>query len=333
MSQILAAVYRGKTVESVHCGSVAVVDNRGKLLFSCGDPNFFTFLRSSAKPFQLLPLIESGAATHFNFTPRELAIMAGSHSGSPRHVNLVKRILNKIGLSAKYLRCGVHVPFHYASRGISPSAKLKFSSLHHNCSGKHAGMLAVCQYLGWNLKNYLHPSHPLQKRILKRVSEVCHYPASKIKIGVDGCSAPNFALPLKNMAWGFAELVSSRKGDALYKVSSAMQKFPEMVSGQRRLDFQLAQAAGSKLLSKGGAEGLECIGLLDSDTGVAVRVQDGNSRAVGCAAAETLRQLGILKKSDLDKISKFAYPKIKNDAGKTVGFIRPEFKLKEYSLR
>lgn len=332
MPEILAKVYRGDTVESVHFGSVAVVDSKGRLIYSAGDPKFFTYLRSSAKPFQTIPLLETGTADFFNFSDKELAIVSGSHNGEKIHVDTVKKILKKIALPEKYLKCGTHTPLYYTAKNIAPKSTRKFSVLQHNCSGKHAGMLAVAKYKGFNPKNYTDPKHPVQKMILKAVAEVCEYPQDKIKIGIDGCSAPNFALPLTNMAWGFARLVSSDSNhrESLKVVLNSMRKYPNMVSGQGRLDYILAKATNGKVVSKAGAEALQCFGIVGENLGVAVRILDGNNRANGCVVAEVLRQLGILSKSDLKKMEKFTYPKIKNWSRLEVGYIEADFKLKKH---
>ncbi len=332
MPEILAKVYRGDTVESVHYGAVAVVDSKGRLIYSAGDPNFFTYLRSSAKPFQTIPLIETKAADFFNFSEKELAIVSGSHNGEKIHVNTVKKILTKIGLSEKYLKCGTQPPLYYTVKGITPGPKEKFSVLQHNCSGKHSGMLAVAAYKGLNPKDYPSPHHPVQKLILKTISEVCDFPQNKIKIGIDGCSAPNFAFPLKNMALGFARLVSSNSfhQDSLRIVSNCMRRYPEMVSGKGRLDYILAEISKGKIVSKAGAEALQCFGIVGENLGVAIRILDGNNRAVGCVVAEVLHQLGILSKPDLQKMERFAYPKIKNWSGLEIGYIKANFKLKKH---
>ncbi len=332
MTEILAKVYRGDTVESVHYGSVAVVDSKGRLVYTAGDPQFFTYLRSSAKPFQTVPLIESGAADYFDFSEKELAVASGSHNGEKIHVDAVKKILKKIGLSEKYLKCGTHTPLYYTAKNIIPKSAQKFSVLQHNCSGKHAGMLAVSKHKGFNPRNYIDPKHPLQKMILKAVAEICEYPQNKIKIGIDGCSAPNFALPLINMALGFARLISSDSNhrESLKIILNCMRKHPEMVSGQGRLDYILAKVTNGKVVSKAGAEALQCFGIVGENLGVAVRILDGNNRANGCVVAEVLRQLGILSKTDLKKMEKFAYPKIKNWSGLEVGYIKTDFKLKKH---
>jgi L-asparaginase II len=333
MNEILTKVYRGNAVESIHFGSVAVVDYRGKLIYSVGDPNFVTFLRSSAKPFQAIPVVEWGVAEAFGFTQQEIAIISGSHNGEKKHVKVVQSILKKIGLNKNFMQCGTHVPHYYTASGITPPKK-KFSPLEHNCSGKHAGMLAICVYKGWNLKNYLDPRHPVQRLDLKMISELCEYPEKRIKIGIENCGAPTFALPLKNMAVGFSKLVTFRSKDkttsqALQVVADSMWKYPEMVSGRKRLDYELAVASKGSILSKGGAEALHCAAVLDKSWGLAVKIMDGSQRAIAPTSIEVYRQLGILKKSHLRELKEFVSPPIYNHKKVKVGFIKSDFRLKQ----
>jgi L-asparaginase II len=331
-SETLVKVYRGKTVESIHLGSVVVVNSSGKLIYRVGDPNFVTFLRSSAKPFQAIPVVESGVAEAFGFSQKEIAIISGSHNGEEKHVKTVQSILKKIGLDKSFLQCGTHVPHYYTASGITPPKK-RFSPIQHNCSGKHAGMLALCVYKNWNLKNYLNPSHPLQKLILREVSELCEYPEKKIGISIEGCSAPTFAMPVKNMAMGFSKLVTFRSKDkitsqALQVVADSMWKYPEMVSGRKRLDYELAVASKGNILSKGGAEGLHCSAILNKGWGVAVKIMDGSQRAVAPASIEVYRQRSILKQSQLKNLGNFVSPPVFNHQRKKVGFLKTDFKLK-----
>jgi len=335
MNEVLAKVYRGKTIESIHFGAVVVVDSSGKLIYRIGDPNFVTFLRSSAKPFQAIPVVELGVAEAFGFTQKEIAIIAGSHNGEKKHVKLVQSILKKIGLNKGFLQCGTHVPHYYMALGITPPKK-RFSPLQHNCSAKHAGMLAICVYKNWNLKNYLNPNHPVQKLILKTISELCEYPEKKIMIGIEGCGAPTHGLPLKNMAIGFSKLVTFRSkngitSQALQVVADSMWRYPEMVSGKGRLDYALVTASKGKLICKAGAEALHCAAVLDKGWGLAIKMLDGTRRAVNPASVEVYRQLGILKKSHLRlrELKDFASPSIYNHKKVKVGFIQSDFRLKQ----
>ncbi|MGB8658447.1 MAG: asparaginase [Candidatus Zixiibacteriota bacterium] len=331
MKEALVIAYRNDVVESIHRVAAVVVDSSGKLLYSAGDPNFVTFLRSSAKPFQAVPVVESGAAEAFGFTQREIAIIAGSHNGEKKHVRVVQSILKKIGLSRSYLQCGAHVPHYYTALDITPPKK-KFSPLQHNCSGKHSGMLAICTCKGWSLKNYLNPRHPVQKMDLKEISDLCEYPQTKIGIGIENCGAPTFALPLRNMAIGFAKLKNFRSKDpvtsqSLQVVADSMWKYPDMVSGRGRLDYVLAVASKGNILSKGGAEALHCAVILDKGWAVAVKIMDGSARAIAPAAIEIYRQLGFLSQAQLKTINDFVSPPIHNHKGKKVGFLKAEFKL------
>jgi L-asparaginase II len=330
MKEPLVIAYRNNVVESVHHVAMAIVDDSGKLLYSAGDPNFITFLRSSAKPFQAVPVVESGAAEAFGFTQQEIAIIAGSHNGEKKHVKFVQSILKKIDLNKSYLQCGAHVPHYYTALGITPPKK-KFSPLQHNCSAKHAGMLAICVYKGWNLKRYLDPRHPVQKLDLKIISELCEYPQNKIKIGIENCGAPTFALPLKNMAIGFSKLRSFRSKDqlttqALQVVADSMWRHPDMVSGRKRLDYVLAIASKGNIFSKGGAEALHCSVILNKGYGVAVKIIDGSSRAIAPASIEVYKQLGVLNKRQLKELADFYFPPVFNHQKKKVGFLRAEFK-------
>jgi len=334
MNEILAKVYRGKTVESVHCGSVAVVDSKGKLIYSFGDPYFVTYLRSSAKPFQVIPLITSGAAEKFGLSQKEIAIISGSHNGQKIHTDTVKSILKKIGLSEKNLQCGVHIPHYYTANNIIPPPGKKFTQLNHNCSGKHAGMLGLCVFFGWDIKNYRNPNHPAQKIILKAISEICQYPEKMIGIGIDGCGVPVHAMPLYNMALGFSNLVNYNSEDdhtaEAYKlIVDSMRKYPEMVSGEGRSDLALAEASEGNIIAKAGGEALSCSGVLSKGWGVAVKITDGGQRAIGPAVIETFRQMGMLSRKQIEKMPKFSRPIIKNFRGDEVGFVRAEFKLRK----
>ena len=328
MPEILAKVYRNDCVESVHYGSIVVVDSKGKIIYHLGDPYFKTYFRSSAKPIQIIPTLKSGAIERFHITEKEIAIMVGSHSGEEKHTKAVWSILKKIGLSVKNLQCGVHPPIYLTELGILPKKGDKFNSLQENCSGKHSGMLAFTVHKGWDTKSYLNPNHPVQKAILKTIADVCQYPINKIKIGTDGCGAPIFHIPVYNMAVGFAELASSKDKD-FKKVVKCMLKYPEMVSGKNRFDLMLSKTLGKRGVCKIGAEALHSIVLLNRGWGVVVKISDGNRRAISPVVLEVLRQIGVLTRQELSKIENWANPKIKNHQNETVGYIKADFKLKK----
>jgi L-asparaginase II len=331
--EVMVLIYRDQVVESVHRGSAVVVDSQGEVLHRVGEVDFFAFLRSAAKPFQVIPLIESGAARKFGFTNKEIAIMAGSHSGEEVHVQTVSEILDKVGLSESDLKCGVHTPHYYTAKGLTPGPGEIFRPLQHNCSGKHASMLALAAFKSWDTSGYLDWNHPVQKTILKAIAEICHFPAEKIGRGIDGCNAPVHALPLKNIAWGFATLLSpsavpKETAKAYSTIARAMLEYPEMVSGEERFDYELMKALPGKLISKAGAEGVQCAGLVESRLGVALKIEDGATRAVRPATVELLRQIGVLGEQELGPLSRFYSPKIKNWSDLEVGHVRAKFSLK-----
>ena len=347
----LFEVTRGNIVESVHYGSIAVVDSDGKLISSYGDPKMVAFLRSSAKPFQALPFVEHGGVENFGLTPRELSILCASHEGSDLHVQTVEGIQKQVGIDESNLQCGIHMPSDaQAFKSIIMNGKTPTPN-RNNCSGKHSGMLAYAKMRGLPLENYLDLEHPVQQDILAAFAEMCLLPVKEIGLGTDGCSAPNFAVPLYNAALGFARLcdpraLSEARASACCKITSAMMSHPEMVSGYGEFDEQLMRAGEGKIVCKRGAEGYQIFGLLPgalgSDSpgvGIALKVSDGdasrmsldlahNNRVRPAATLEILHQLGALSSKQKQALASFgpAMP-VRNHRGIVTGRSRPVFKL------
>lgn len=318
--QPLLETTRGDIVESIHYGALAVVDSGGKLFASIGDPQQVVYLRSSAKPFQALPFVEAGGVEHFGLTPKELALICASHSGTEEQVAVARAIQTKVGIQEDQLQCGIHPPSNSDTyktmlrRGEEPSIN------HNNCSGKHSGMLAHAQLKELPLTNYLDPEHGVQRSILQTFAEMCDLPTEEIIVGTDGCSAPNFAVPLYNAALAWARLVdpsdlSPKREAACQSITEAMSSHPDMVAGPGRFDTLLMGTGRGKIVSKGGAEGYAAVGLLPGALeegsralGFVIKIADGDSRgrAVGSAAVETLRQLGGLDEEQMQALKKFA---------------------------
>lgn len=310
----LVYLTRGDQLESVHFGAAAVVDSHGRLLRSLGDAHLTTFLRSTAKPFQALPFIEAGGHTHFGFSHQEIALMCASHSGTDEHVRVLRGMQAKIGITEAALQCGVHEPMHKPTAQALCLRQEPLTPNRHNCSGKHTGMLAYAKMLGASLDTYLEPAHPVQQKILQTVAEMCVLPAEKIKLGTDGCSAPNFALPLYNAALGLARLcdphdLPPRRQTACRTIVDAMSTHPDMVAGPDRFDTDLMRIAQGKLIAKGGAEGYQGIGIragvLSPDSpglGIAIKISDGDpkSRARVIVALQLLKELGALTPEELE---------------------------------
>ena len=306
-SEILAKVIRGETVESVHRGHLIVVDGEGNDVFKLGDPELVTFWRSAAKSFQAIPFITSGGAEHFDFSEREIALACGSHSGEEMHIKTATGMLEKIGLSEADLRCGTHLPFDDKAAKAMIKSGERPTQLHNNCSGKHAGMVAFAKHIGADLKTYLEMQHPVQKEIMRVVSEFTETPESEIALGIDGCSAPNFAVSLRAMAMAFAKLVNPPESfdedlkNACEKIVSSTLSFPEMIGGTERLDTEIMQAAKGKIISKVGAEGVYSAGILPSEKwktglGISFKIEDGDDkRARPVVAIELFASVGSFR--------------------------------------
>jgi L-asparaginase II len=338
---------RGQTVESVHFGAIAVVDSEGRLLAHYGNPAATSFLRSSAKPFQALPLIERQGHVKFGLDGQEIAITCASHSGTPEHVSVIKSIQQKTGFDENDLMCGIHFPLHEATANEMRALRESPTPNQHNCSGKHSGMLALVRLTGYAGVNqaYIDPEHPIQMIIKGTFADMCRLPEDAVAVGIDGCSAPNFAVPLLQAAWGFARLCDPQAGEvepverlnACQTITSAMWNFPEMVGGPGRFDTRLMQVGGGRWIAKGGAEGYQGIGIFRNSIspnspafGIALKISDGDSRGrIGAAVGvEVLRQLGVLSRTDLEALADFgpSYT-IRNWRKLHVGEGRPVFEL------
>ena len=338
MSEFLIRVSRGGHGESFHRGSIAVVDHRGNLLDRVGDPDFSTFLRSCAKPLQALPIVESGAAERFGFTPAELACMCGSLNGQDYQVRAVSSILAKIGLSEDHLQCGVHAPTHRPTAKQMEEEGKKPRPIHNNCAGKHAAMLALCVFHGWRTETYPREDHPVQQLILEKISKMTEVPKAEIKIGIDGCGVPVFGLPLRNLAFAFAKLAISPnpegKGIAdsdrpLHRLMKAVLDHPEMIAGDQRICTDVMRAVPKKVFAKTGAEGSYGLSLVDRGVGIAIKIEDGNPRALNPVVVEVLRQYEILKGEALEMLQSYG-PKtiLLNHRKDRVGEIEPVFQMK-----
>jgi L-asparaginase II len=326
--EILAKVIRGETVESIHRGHLFIQDGSGETIASIGDPETVTYFRSSAKPFQALPFITSGAADSFGFSEEEIAMACASHSGEKTHVRAVAQMLEKTDLSEVYLRCGAHLPFYEkeAERMIREGEPA--TQLHNNCSGKHAAMLAFAKHIGADLTTYEHPENPVQQAIFDTVELFTEIPRDEIAIGIDGCAAPNFAVPVSAMAKSFANLMRPPEsfGEemrvACSRVVSAMTKFPELIGGSERLDTMLMKAAPGQIISKVGADGVWLCGVLPNEKwphglAIALKIEDGDDkRARPVVAVHVLRQLGVFSSDDLPEVSPMP---ITNRRGDVVG--------------
>jgi L-asparaginase II len=282
----VADVVRSGFVEGRHHGSVAILDTSGSLVATAGDPHGAIFPRSSNKPMQATAMLRSGLRPA---EPADLAIIAASHRGEPRHIERVRALLARAGLTEGYLQCPPDLPIGEQAREEvlrTGGGPLRVSM---NCSGKHAGMLATCQAAGWSLDDYRDPGHPLQKACRMAVEDLSGETVTTV--GVDGCGAPVMAISLTGLARGFLTLVSAKPGTPERRVADAMRAFPEFVSGEGGHDTMLMRAI-SGLLSKGGAEGVQAVALPGVGA-VAVKIDDGANRAALAVLGAALARLGV----------------------------------------
>ncbi len=347
----LLEVTRGEIVESVHYGSIVIVDANGKQLASYGDPYTVAFLRSSAKPFQVLPFVEQGGLEHFALTPRELALACASHEGSDMHVRAVEAMQKKIGIEEQHLQCGVHLPSDPSAFRMLIQKGERPTPNRNNCSGKHTAMLAYAKMRGLPLETYLDVNHPIQQDILASFADLCRLTVKEVALGTDGCSAPNFAIPLYHAALAMARLCDPRhlptaRAEACRKITSAMTSHPEMVSGDGEFDCEMMRVGEGKIVCKRGAEGYQIVGLMpgvlgpDSPgIGIAFKVSDGDASRLSLDLASTprvrpavtleiLRQMGILSSKQEQALDKFGPVKpIHNHRGLVTGQARPVLTL------
>ena len=330
----LVTLTRGGHAESVHCGHVAVVDPGDSLLASAGDAHAEVFPRSAFKPFQALPLVESGAFARSGLGRDALAVIAGSHGGTDAQVRTVLEILQAAGADASLLRCGVHEPYDRATAKALRERGEASSALRHNCSGKHAGMLLLARAMGAPLESYLDPAHPVQRAIFGRFEELTQVPFEDRTPAVDGCSAPTPRMRLSLLARAFALLArgadaQGRHVPALDEIREAMMEFPENVAGEGRLDTELMRALRGAVVSKAGAEGMHASAFLAPGLGIAVKIADGDAgrRALKHAVVAVLTELKLLSPGEREALLPCEDRTIRSWAGIEAGEILPAVTL------
>ncbi len=336
MSAPLVEVVRGGLVEALHRGDIAVVDAAGRLRASVGNPAAVSYWRSAAKPFQAMPLLYRGGISRWALAPEDVALICGSHSGEPVHVDRVSALLERFGCRTEDLSCGVHSPLDTERADALIRTGSEPNVLHNNCSGNHAGMLALAIQLGSDRAGYTAPEHPAQREILRNVALFTGLDTDEIELGVDGCGAPCYGISVHHMALAYARLMASGlvgepHASAAAVVRDAMLAEPYLVGGRSRFDTDLIAAGRGRLLAKGGAGGVECVGLVEG-VGVAVKVEDGTSgpsagRPGSVATIEVLRQLGVLDRGQIEALGAHARPRLRALSGRDVGHVRPVFTL------
>ncbi len=318
-------VTRGAWVESSHRVHVAVVGADGTVRARAGDPDTFVFARSSVKPIQALPLVADGVVSAFGLTEEELALCCASHNAEPRHVELATSILRKVGLDESALACGPHPPYHEPAAKTLVAGGHEPGRIHNNCSGKHAGMLALARHHGWPVEGYHEPDHPVQRRMLEEVTRWTGTDPGDVRTATDGCGVVTFGVPLRGLALAFARLAHEAEkgpGTAAGRIVAAMTTHPYFVAGTGRLCTELMRVANGRLVAKTGAEGVYAVGVPSDGLGVALKVTDGAKRASEPALLALLRELGVLTDADVASLAAFAAPVVRNTRDEDVGAIR-----------
>jgi len=327
----LIQLTRGGVQECLHFGSVAVVNTRGKVTACVGDPQLRTFSRSTLKALQALPFVEAGGPAQLGFSQAELAMLCASHNGEEAHVAATDAMLAKAGLNFRSLRCGCHVPGLFTLLEVAPPEGLQYDERHNNCSGKHAGFLAHCVQQGWPTADYINPEHPLQQAVRKGVARALAMKEDALKMGIDGCSAPNYAMPLAKLAYGYARLASGAAdaefGESFAALSEAMTQQPFMVSGTGRNDLAFTQAGRGDWVCKVGADGVQVIGSKSRGEAIAIKILDGSKPALFATAVEVLDQLGWLDDAQRKQLEPWRARILRNACGLKVGERLPLFRL------
>ncbi len=329
----LVGVFRGEIIENIHFGAYCISSRSNDILYYYGDPSMYVYTRSTAKPFQALPLILSGAYEKYNISPKELALICSSHFAEEEHVIVINSIMNKLGVKEKNLL----TPFTYSRsseiKDLQISKGLKPSRIFSDCSGKHLGMLAVCKYKNYSLDNYLSIDHPIQKDISKILSII--YATDDIKIGIDGCGAPVFAVPFESMAKSYQTLISCRLNNeqkefaykyninyeeienALKLVRNSILENPQMLAGNKGLCTLLTSIYGGSAIAKVGASGIYCVGINDYVTkhyiGIALKISDGSISAAEFAIMSILYRLNLLPSTRSEYLNSVLFKKNLNE--------------------
>lgn len=333
----VAQSLRGGYVENRHFGAAAVCTPAGRVVATVGDPAVRVFLRSAAKPIQLLPLLMAGGISEFKLTDAEIAVMCSSHTGQVEHVERVGRLLGKAGFSEADLSCGIHKPLELESTNEPACENSPRTQLHNNCSGNHAGQLLACRLLGYSTADYLDSSHPLQRQTRDLVAQFASLDGNEIEVGVDGCGLSAYRLPLTNAARIYALLADSAAADLastlrepIGRIINAMTSNPEMVGGPGRFTTNLIRQTGGRVLGKEGAKGFYGAAVKGPVAlGVAVKIADGSEECRSGVVLEILRQAGALSSTEFAALRAYYSPPLVNHVGRQVGEIAPVVELVE----
>ncbi|WP_145029861.1 asparaginase [Paenibacillus sp. Y412MC10] len=331
MDALLVKEYRAGIVESTHYGHICIVNDQGEVYASAGDPHFVTFTRSAAKPLQAIPGIRAGIADYYGLTEEEIAIMAASHLAEPRHIEVLESIQRKIGVDEEQMVCAPTYPLSEDSKEHTIREQGRKRRLYHNCSGKHLGVLGYSRMRHNPEETYAEPDHPAQREILDVIATMSGMEAERIGLGTDGCGFPVFALPLSAMANAYVKLAcpdlipDEPTRTAVRTITAAMNHYPAMVGGTRRVDTFILQ--DPNIVAKGGFKGVYCFGLKKERLGIALKILDGSEEEWGWVVESILQQIGYDNRRLLEGLRSEFTKDIYNDAGRKVGHAETVFTL------
>jgi len=331
MDEILIEEYRGELLECVHRGYICCVNEDGQVVYSIGDPEFVTYMRSSAKPIQAIPLIKRGIDTKYNLSDKEITVMTGSHRAELFHVTALESIMDKVQIAEDELICLPTYPLSMNAKEEVLRNGGEKRRIYHNCSGKHMGILTLCTDMNCDKREYWNINSPAQQEILSHISMMSEYPREQIKIGTDGCGVPVFAMPMKNLAMAYMKMACPNTitdgltRDAVIKLTKLMNENYEMVSGTDLICSLLLM--DNNIVAKGGAKGVYCFGLRDERLGFSIKIIDGSEEEWPLIVASILEQINYKNKDTIDRLKRVFPRVIVNDNNKEVGESIVRFKL------
>jgi len=331
MDEILVEEYRGELLECVHRGYICCVNEDGQVVYSIGDPEFVTYMRSSAKPIQAIPLIKRGIDTKYNLSDKEITVMTGSHRAELFHVTALESIMDKVQIAEDELICLPTYPLSMNAKEEVLRNGGEKRRIYHNCSGKHMGILTLCTDMNCDKREYWNINSPAQQEILSHISMMSEYPREQIKIGTDGCGVPVFAMPMKNLAMAYMKMACPNTitdgltRDAVIKLTKLMNENYEMVSGTDLICSLLLM--DNNIVAKGGAKGVYCFGLRDERLGFSIKIIDGSEEEWPLIVASILEQINYKNKDTIDRLKRVFPRVIVNDNNKEVGESILRFKL------
>ena len=331
MANITTYITRGKLIESIHKAKCIIKNYNYETIFSTNNDEDLVYPRSAIKIFQAIPFIKSKAHKKYNLSQKQIAIACASHCGETEHIKVLYEWIEKIQIKRKILKCGVHNPLDLKSSNKLLLIGKKPNELHNNCAGKHLAMISGCLAKNLNINSYTLMEHPYQKNIRKYLEYFTEIKLNKIQKGIDGCSAPQYAFPLKNLSIALINLIKHYKEEKIYSneikiLFESIAKYPHLTGSKNIYSSQLMLATNGKVFSKGGAEGVLLFVHKEKKIGGVIKVIDGNERALPSIANEIFKKLNILNKKELKILSKWTKEKIFNHAQINIGNIYTKIK-------